>query len=308
MMKMAFIQENFFYDKSPVCRAVRQAVTENPSSQQVLNRSSLKSVILFSGQADSPLSLSPILRNSEQSPASPEFIQRINQAIHSLPLFLRTKLEESGKEVHVGKFLTDIEPDLKGKVPRGWDNWTTWDNSEAVNWGKKGRVSLAEFCWVSIKKQPSKFPSNPHVIRRIQYVDPPVFKPKNRLAKAIAVDRVFRHEIGHTFDDLLAPAGYHSVSETKAFRKAYQQDFARLTEEEKEIWHYYVQLDETGEASKGGYREAFAEALASVYGGGCVEVSAFKHYFQHTVAYVEAQLKVLEQAHTGKETKLNMFA
>ena len=250
--------------------------------------------------------ISPLLQNTPESPASDEFVQEVNRAIHTLPDFLQTAWQEAeGGAVRVGKFLTDIFPALKDVTPRGWDEWTTWDNSDAIGGLETG---MAEYTWALTERPPSVFDAGRACqVARVRFVEPPVFKPGNRLCKSTAPAPLFRHEAGHTFDDIMGEALRNQqffrrrlkktqyISETKSFHKAYQKDFRRLSQKEKEVSYYFIQPDSKGQPTAAGHSEAFAESLANLYGGGCWKQRAFKKRFKHTIAFVRQSVGQFER-------------
>lgn len=244
-------------------------------------------VVTFRGAGRSPL-----LENSADAPASDEFEARADAAIRSLPGFVREAFQNNGYKVVIGKFLTDAFPHLKGVVPRGWDPWTTWDNSDAVC--ATPQIGLAEYSWASTVAKPSRF-NRMKLLHRSELVQPQVTKPNNVLVKNKNTEFVFRHEAGHMVDDLM-----EGVTDTRAFEKAYQADVKKLSAREKEELYYYLQPDDHGKPTDAGRSEAFAEAFASLYGGGCNELPHFRKHFRSLIRFTERTMANLKrQVETG---------
>ncbi len=238
---------------------------------------------------------SPLLSNAAGAPASAAFEATADKAIKSLPDFVQKAFEGKGYRVVIGKFLTDAFPPLKGQVPRGWDPWTTWDNSDAVC--ASPEVGLAEYSWSSTVQKPSKF-TKMHLLPRALRVMPEVSKPNNVLVKNMNTEFVFRHEAGHLTDEML-----NNLSATDSFEKAYAKDVATMGTSRRDEYYYYIQPDDQGKPTNAGRSEAFAEAFAALYGGGCNDLAHFKKGFKNLMKYTEDAMKQLQAGMTATASK-----
>ena len=231
---------------------------------------------------------SPLIQNSPLGLASPEFEAKADKAIKSLPAFVQKGFERGGVHVVIAKFLTDAFPQLKGVVPRGWDPWMTWDNSDAL--ASNPEIGMAEFSWASTVPRDGSSFAKMKLLPRSQYVTPAVTKPNNMLVKNTATEFVLRHEAGHVVDDLLADA-----SDSSPFAMAYLRDLVKMTPADKAECYYYIQPDAAGSPTSGGRSEAFAEAFAQLYGGGCNEKSSFQKHFKNLLGFTEQAMKGWEK-------------
>ncbi len=222
------------------------------------------------------------LSNSEVSPA---FTRKVLQGIQSFPVFIRQALSSAGCKIILGKFITDIFPELQDKRPQGWPEGRTWD--EADGCAQFPNVALSEFLWLLPYKNRSYLRDFNKVIRS-KPVTPLVKKGKLGLDKVIRPDRSLRHEVGHIIDD------FENISLSTDFNRAYQKDILQFTASDKTHFRYELQLDQDGNPSEQGKGEAFAEAFAAIYGGGCRYRSHFKKHFKHTVAFVKKAVLLLE--------------
>ena len=94
----------------------------------------------------------------------------------------------------------------------------------------------------------------------------------------------------------LTGKGYY-LSQSNIFMKAYQKDIARFSNDDKKIWHDLIQP------------EVFADAFASLYGGGCCKVTPFRKAFPHTIACVEQTVQDFEtQRAATQHQKLDIVA
>lgn len=227
-----------------------------------------------------------LIQTRKDSPVSDEFMCKLHEGIDSFPKMIPDSLQANGWKIKIAKWLTDAAPFLKGVHPRGGDSWTTADNRTGVS--IKPNIFMAEQRWEDRPKGVSKFATSKLFPATVP-VEPQVITEAGRLAKNIAPDRTARHEIGHAVDALLQ---YPSRSE--AFRQAYIKDFNRLSDKEKQSLCYFIQADEQGKPSFAGKSEAFAEAVANLYGGGCNQNDDFREHFPNLLTYVKSTIQKWE--------------
>jgi hypothetical protein len=219
------------------------------------------------------------------SRVSESFVEQVKRGWQSLPELIRQSLIRAGWKIKVGKFLTELASKLKGVTPRGGDPGTTADNRGGVCIAPE--ILLAEYQWL-VPYNPASKNAKSKSFPRAERVSPPVKSPFGVLARSCAADRTVRHEIGHALDHFL-----NRPSTSRDFSLAYEKDFQAMDEERKAELNYYIQSDAEGRPSLGGMSEAFAEAFATLYGGGCSQTDHFQENFPHIVAFVQAESEAL---------------
>ena len=196
--------------------------------------------------------------------------------------------------VYTGRFMTEMHPDWKDTA-RDKAEGHTWDTVDGVCEGNE--VSLAEFTWQPKKSKPSKFDSGyKHSIERSDFVNKPKIKRRGHdLLKNTRPERVMNHEAGHALDYFFNQAGTEEVSDSKAFKTAYQKDYQALSRKERKERWYFIQPNAKGQPTAEGRDEAFAEAFATLYGGGGEKIRTFRKHFKHSIAFVEQAMTLLQQ-------------
>ena len=164
---------------------------------------------------------------------SSRFQDEIQHAVRTIPRPVWDGLARRGWRVHAAPSVTEAAPWLKGTQPRGWPAGYTWDHSDAVHLPESRLLVLGETRQTG---RGDRIPSS-------------------------RIGGVLRHELGHAFDMLLGcPRRFQSL--TPAFTAAYRQDTHRLSTQQRSTLRYYLQ------ARSAGYQETFAEAFATILGGG----------------------------------------
>lgn len=189
---------------------------------------------------------------------STRFQDEIRHAVRTIPQPVWDGLERRGWRVQAAPSVTEAAPWLKGTQPRGWPDGYTWDHSDAVHLPESRLLVLGE-------------------TRRTGRGDR---IPSSRIGG------VLRHELGHAFDMLLGgPRHFRSL--TPAFTAAYRQDTQRLSAQQRSTLRYYLQ------ARSAGYQETFAEAFATILGGGSdVTLSSeFRQGFPSVIDFVEQSIQ-----------------
>jgi hypothetical protein len=223
----------------------------------------------FQPPKKSPDYVTKLIDTPPNSEPSRHFVNQVKLAISTLPVFLRQLLLEAGYRVPACHDLIEYWPELKGIRPRGWRIGGTWNHSPAIHsQGPPAKIVMAEW---------REDPSDPEML----------LSSKN-------IHGVFRHEAGHALDVILK-----MISETKAFSRAYMRDYRKLSWADRERFHYFIQKKWLFFPTKPGKSEAFADAFATLYGGGCEKSRDMKQYFSHTVAFVRQAIQQL-----AEETRL----
>ncbi len=162
--------------------------------------------------------------------ATASFVKEIDDLYFALPNKLKNEFEKKGVKIQTGKFLTDIEPALKGVSPEGLPKGVTWDSGQGVYNPNIKTVSIAQ--------------------KKINPLTGGIIHTKT-------IGRTFRHEVGHAVDDVM---GRPSLK--KEFIDAYIQDTIKISIHDQSRIGYYLQGGSTG------YKETFAELYAAINGGG----------------------------------------
>lgn len=154
---------------------------------------------------------------------SPAFQKRELDLIESIPDVEKKYLHDFGVKFAVVSKVIDFAPELANQKPRGWPEGTTWADSDGAYIGDERKaVVLAE---------------------------------ETRSGISPRHDGVNRHESAHALDYSLG-----LFSNSKEFRQAYDQDLARLSDEQKRQMWYLMQPG-------AGREETFAEIQAGLNGG-----------------------------------------
>lgn len=227
------------------------------------------------------------IKTTKGSDVSDTFISGVKEGIQSITPEVSQALNSAGWKIQVGKFLNEIAPYWKNTTPRGGDSWETADHRSAVTWDSK--IYMSEYQWVPRPTGPSKF-ANSRLFSIIAPVEPPIYSNKGKLFVKSLPAYTVRHEAGHAFDILL-----HRLSNTKEFIEAYQRDLELMTPTQKQEVYYFIQPDAQGNPTKGGLREALADAFATLWGGGCNEVAHFLQRFPNVCQYAAMQLEAFKR-------------
>jgi hypothetical protein len=231
-------------------------------------------------------STSDWLVQTADSPVSAGFVAQVKQGWQSIPERVQSALVRHGWTVKVGQFMTKIDARLKHAFPRGGDPGTTADHRGGMCIPR--HIFLTEYQWLQRHQGPSKFAKS-KTFPCITLVQPPVESSQGILACSTARDRTMRHEAGHAVDHLL-----RNPSVSTAFHQEYMKDFAKMDAERTEELYYYIQPDADGQPSRAGKSEAFADAFASLYGGGCNQTAHFQENFPHVVDFVKHEMDAFE--------------
>ncbi len=199
---------------------------------------------------------------------SPDFVAKVEKAYLELPKPLRQFLKFNGQKVYLGKFSTDVRPDLKGAPPRGWKPGDTITCADGIHCSDKRQIIVAEEYRLS----------DPH--QRIYQ-------------KSHRGDGVLRHEAGHAVDQALKYLSY-----SPEFEAAYKKDIAdhvsKLSQAERERHEYFLQTPPGAKdlGSQAGQSEIFAEMLGIMYGGGALKsnVKELPKIFPNVKKLMESKL------------------
>lgn len=195
--------------------------------------------------------------------APPEMVHRAQEAFNHLPLAVRQLLLKHHEEIVTADTLPDagkafwslwLTEHLKPH-PRGYDPKATWDNTSAFQDGQK-IVMARHYKFMGDGKT---------------YVDG-------------RIEPTVRHEMGHRVDDLLG-----MVSDSSEFKKAYEQDIAKIPPEDRAKLDYFLQKE-------GGRSETFADLFADLNGGGAgtaEQQALMGKYFGNTKAVIQKRLAQL---------------
>lgn len=151
---------------------------------------------------------------------SSSFRSIVTEELDSLPYHVTEYMKDRGVEIHLGEYFTQMRPELKGKTPRGWPSYLTWDDCEGGFNRLTGKIYLAE------------------KTRRFGKVSPK------------RVKGVLKHEVGHTFGELLL--------NQEALIKAHSRDIdiLRTTHSDLSYFRYYLQAGDAGRSET--FAEVFA--------------------------------------------------
>jgi hypothetical protein len=178
-----------------------------------------------------------------------------------IPESARNKLNKN-TEIVFGRRLSDYDPELAKKHPRGWPKGMTWASSDGFYSPSKNKIAVFKE-----KRIP--------VSRRYHKSEP------ERL------DYVLKHETGHAFDKRKK----RQVTSTKGFYKAYKKDIEKLSEDKKELPGYAYQLQK----SPAGEEEAFANAFAYVSGADMFQAGysgkSFENDWKNIIKFVKGKMK-----------------
>lgn len=182
-----------------------------------------------------------------ESKFHPESIEAIKRGIASIPPEIMQELHQAGVRQHLKKSLTRFGP------------WVSeeWARREGLYSFSSKLVALAEY-----------------------------YKMGGQYHRSQRLSKVYRHEIGHAYDDVRKMA-----SQRPGFQQAHAKDVAALPDLAKQDLAYFITGSGTPDS---GLREAFAEAFASLVGGGVRGRSfpgrSFPAHFPESVNYVRQLL------------------
>ena len=182
-----------------------------------------------------------VMRRSALSPqvvgdVGAEFKQVIDTSIFGIPDRILEYVFAAGYEVKIAPMLVDIKPSLSGLHPRGYPPGYTWENVDGILMRKERIVAVGQTCIDFETGDPFPFDGN-------------------------RSSGVLLHEFGHAADLIF------KFSSNPRFVEAYALDVARIdvnnfTISQQLLLRYMMQ------EGMAGRQEVFAEAFASIYGGG----------------------------------------
>jgi len=189
--------------------------------------------------------------------ASPEFAKEVQKQFDTLPGNVRRLLAHAGYKLVVAGKTSDAYPALKGVTPRGWPPGTTWDDADATNQRSTKEITINE---TYHNNKTNKFERNPRVEGGV------------------------KHETGHAVDIALG-----DYSHTDEFKKAYDQDVARMTPAERARFKYLLQPGQAG------HEETFAELFGAINGSSAnaKETQALLNDFPAVKALIQRRLAQL---------------
>lgn len=165
-----------------------------------------------------------------------EFKRAVDIAISGIPERVREYVYAAGYEVKIAPMLVDIKPSLSGLHPRGYPPGYTWENVDGILLRKERVIAVGQTCIDFESGDQFHFDAN-------------------------RSSSVLRHEFGHAADLIF------KFSSNPRFVEAYTSDLARIdvnnfTTSQQLLLRYMMQ------EGMAGRQEVFAEAFASIYGGG----------------------------------------
>ena len=189
-----------------------------------------------------------------------EFFNKLVKEAHEIPTGVRLLFYHKGVHVLAGSKVTDVLPELVGVHPRGWPPGATWDNVDGLFNSSLNAAVVSE-----------KFLST-----------------GDKILPNLRVEGVFRHELGHAFDNALGVA-----SARPAFVTAWLNDVSKIPKNDRirQTLDYFIQHD----AQDAGRSEAFAEAYGVVTGGGASKQlqKVFEKYFPNVLNQVRTEITKL---------------
>jgi len=186
---------------------------------------------------------------------SPQFVQTVLDALSLLPEQLLQIIAERQFILILSGILSDVHPEQKYQKPRGHSQHGKGDDINGLCCASLRHIHLTEF-------------TTRH--------------------KAMDTAETLRHELGHALDYSVGAylgLGYRDVSLNYDFNQVHLADVTLMGSHAKQVLTYYIQ-----NCSLAGRSEAFAEATASLFGGGCQDAEYFWRHFPNVVAWVESNI------------------
>lgn len=147
-----------------------------------------------------------------------DFKKRLETGWLAIPKSVRDLMVKAKVEIRVGPLMSDIDPSLKGKTPRGWDKEDTWDACDGFATREKKST------YIAITENTS---------------ERGITKASNRAQVIIT------HEIAHILD-MEDRIGGVKVTTSKEFREAYEADVKKLNKSQKSMFAYELQEGSAG--------------------------------------------------------------
>lgn len=180
-----------------------------------------------------------------KSVSSDPAYNRVLQALHRIPETRRSELSKWGLKVVIAPTIVDAHPQFATEKPRGYLHGGTYQNCPGLFMPSTKTIYVAEKA--SLGNSP--FQEN------------------------VWITGTVLHEFGHAVDH------YEYRSSSPEFKKAYDEDSHRLTNELRNRFYYYTQADEAGPS------ELFAELFSESRGSG--ESEGLETAFPHCLKYIK---------------------
>ncbi len=180
-----------------------------------------------------------------KSVSSEPAYNRVLQALHHIPETRRNELSKWGLKVVIAPTIVDAHPQFATEKPRGYLHGGTYQNCPGLFMPSTKTIYVAEKA--SLGNSP--FQENVWIMGTVL------------------------HEFGHAVDH------YEYRSSSPDFKKAYEEDSHRLTNELRNRFYYYTQADEAGPS------ELFAELFSEANGSG--ESEGLGNAFPHCLTYIK---------------------
>jgi len=178
------------------------------------------------------------------------FKKTVQASLKKIPKKVRTRLAKEGANVHVGKKLTNIRPDLIGEHPSGWPSGTTWNNAEAC-----GPNAFQRSVWLAEEFMPIG---------------------EQTFEKALRTQYVLGHELGHSWNSTLGTETWRKFTSNDEFIKAWATDVANLPASKKPALQYFIQKGSPGRGAEETFAEIFEELTVNSQTGSQLELWGYK--------------------------------
>lgn len=165
----------------------------------------------------------------DEKPVEPSHVAAVQQAMTDIPENVQRAMEKEGYKVVAADTITGFNENLKGQVPRGWDNGQTWENVD-------GAANITE--------------GNKEVLIAQRYLDESGYQDTQRVGDLV------RHEYGHAVDQMLG-RGNGDFSQTPEFIQAYEDDKKEIEANGTPIKDYFLQSGDAGRS------EVFGEVFSA---------------------------------------------
>lgn len=200
---------------------------------------------------------------------SPSHIRKADWIILALPPGLQKHFRDHDCQVKLAPTMGDIFPDTIGDFDVSDRSRTRQRRCEEIRGCTREKViGLPEL--IKLPEQDTFLPQT----------------PANRGLN------VLRHELGHLLHNT-TPLLYDQDGSNDDFTDAYIEDLENLSPQDRETFSYLIQTDDIENLTARGFKEAFAEVFASLYGGGCKNDEAVQKAFPNTTAYMKQAVKQL---------------